>query len=569
MTILNSEVLISHVNRYTILGLGISITSIILATMIVAYQADGTITMEGLLHAQTTNPAIWALDLTPFMFAYWGQSFFHGLVDKAETIIEDTKRELINEKDDLESKLKYESTHDSLTGLPNYKLFIERIQQALAQIKDQGRAAVIVLSINDLKEINYGFGSVHVNSFLKKFAEKLKALLLEPYMLEAYMGMNVIARLRNDEFAILLPRLSENYDLEKLLKNISQYTSVSFMIENINMNITTTIGAAFFPIHGTTSGTLMVHATDSIYFAKKEGKPYAVYQSEIQEKTTISRKLLNDFEEAIQNEKAIIHFTPHVELTSGKMLGVGAIVKLDEVELEMLNEEKLFQLMDDPQYAKKLTFFTLRKVLEQISIWHKEGHQIYGEIDLSVVDFSDLELITTIREQLEFYQIAPQFLKISLTEKACLNDQASMLTYLNHLANLGVQLSIKDFSTGYTSFVYLTDFPINEIKIDRSFVMKMMRQTKQFKIVQTIIQVAAALKLNVMAVGIPDEETVNQLIELGCVSGQGPYFGSMESAEDITERFKKNKKPVKSSNKKTKPPESFKQGGNPDGLHTA
>lgn len=542
MSILNSDVLKSHVNRYSFLGLLISLGSIITATLIVAYQLTGRISLESITLAQTSNPAIWALDLTPLMFAYWGQSFCYGLVHKAETILRDKTRELTNKKDDLEIKLKYESTHDSLTNLPNYKLFVERIKQAIQQIEQEqqdSKAAVIVLSISDFKEINYSFGTFHANSFLKQFAEKLKNLLIEPFMLEAYMGMNVIARLRNDEFAMLLPRLSADQDMDLLLHKIQEYTSVNFMIEGINMNIMTTIGAALYPTHGMKAETLMMHATDSIYFAKKEGKPYAIYHKDIQERTTINREMLDEFEHIMDAEQAVIQLQPHYELASRTIVGVEGSVKLDLANWEILNEEKLFHLMNDTRYAKKVTFFSLKTLIKQLALWHKEGYSLYGEVDLSMMDIGDSDLVGTIKELLAEHQLDGKHLRLSLTEKACLSDQARALNTLTQLTQMGIEIAIKDFSTGYTSFVYLTNFPIKEIKIDRSFIMKMGQDEKKVRVVHTIIQMAAALNLNVMACGIPDEATVEKLITLGCRYGQGACFDSPASIEEITEKLDK------------------------------
>ncbi|KTD65535.1 bifunctional diguanylate cyclase/phosphodiesterase [Legionella spiritensis] len=539
MSFIKSELFKSHVNRYSMMGLGISISSIVLATLIVAYQISGNISIDSILLAQTTNPAIWALDLSPFIFAYWGQSFCYGLANKAESMLQDKTRELTSKKDNLEIKLKYESTHDRLTNLPNYHLFIERIKQAIGQLDSDSQAAVFVLNINDFKEINYGFGSFHANTFLVQFADKLKSILIKPSMLDAYMGMNVIARLRNDEFAVLLPRLSKNLDLDQLLDNISQETSVHFMIEGINMSITTTVGAAIYPTHGLTPETLMTHATDSIYFAKKEGKPYAIYHSGIQDKTTINRAMLDAFEQSIDNDKAFLQFQPHVELRSGKIIGVEASVKLENTDMEVLNEEKLFQLMDDARYARKLVFFTLKNLIKQIAAWHDKGNKIYGEMDLSIADLGDPELVPLIQESLVNSKLPPQYLKISLTEKACLSDQAKTLTALNNIAALGVQIAIKDFSTGYTSFVYLINFPVHEIKIDGSFISKMVRDEKYVHIVQAIIQIASALKLQVMARGIPDQATTDQLIKLGCMYGQGTFFGTRILSREMTEILEK------------------------------
>lgn len=206
----SSVILKGHVNRYAFLGLLISVGSILIASCIVSYQLTGSVSLGGFIQAQRSNPAIWILDLTPFMFVYWGQAFCYGLVNKAESLLVDKTKELLNISGNLELKLKY----DSLTNLPNNRLLNEKIRLAIEQLGSQGELAVIVIKINDL---NYNFSSFNTNNIVKQFAEKLKSVLIDPYMLKASLGINMVARLQSDEFAILMPRLKKDLEINELL----------------------------------------------------------------------------------------------------------------------------------------------------------------------------------------------------------------------------------------------------------------------------------------------------------------------------------------------------------------
>nr|WP_277619315.1 GGDEF domain-containing protein [Legionella norrlandica] len=175
----SSVILKGHVNRYTFLGLLIAVGSILIASFIVSYQLTGAVSLAGFIEAQRTNPAIWVLDLTPFMFVYWGQAFCYGLVNKAQSLITDKTKEFLSISGDLELKLKYESNHDSLTNLPNSRLLNEQIRLAIEQLGTQGELAIIVIKINNFDNITYNFSSSHANNVIKQFAEKLKSVLID------------------------------------------------------------------------------------------------------------------------------------------------------------------------------------------------------------------------------------------------------------------------------------------------------------------------------------------------------------------------------------------------------
>jgi diguanylate cyclase (GGDEF)-like protein len=273
--LLTSSILLkSHVNRYTFLGLVIALGSILTACIIVSYQLTGHITLEGIVAAQISNPAIWILDLTPFMFIYWGQAFCEGIVNQAQSILIDKTDEFLKISSSLELKLKYESNHDNVTKLPNNHMFSGQISNAIDQLGTQGQLAVIVVKINDFENISYNFGTFNANNVLKQFADKLNAILVEPYMLQVSLGISSVARLQGEEFVFLLPRLKAEFDADELLSALHQSMISNFMIDGVNIKVTSTSGMAIYPSHGEDEEALLSHANIDLYNAKKMGLLY-------------------------------------------------------------------------------------------------------------------------------------------------------------------------------------------------------------------------------------------------------------------------------------------------------
>ncbi len=536
--VIRSSVLKGHVNKYAILGLCISILSILFASLLVSYQLTGSISIEGIVRAQTSNPAIWALNLTPFMFAYWGQSFCYELASQAELIIEDKTKELVSKSGDLESKLRYETNHDSLTNLPNSRLFSERINQGIKQVNQGEELAVILLNIRGFKKINYTYGSFGANSLLMQFSEKLKTILLEPYMLQAYMGMNMIARLQGAEFGILLPRLREEHNLEAMLAKIVDDTTMNLMIDGNSISIAITAGAALYPQHGNNDDDLTHHATLSLLHAETVGKSYELYNDSMDKNYKTKRTMLKEIGHAIENEEVDILYRPVVELNTGKILGAEAVVSLNNANYGTLNAEQLIPLVEGKVLVNNLTVSILKKAFNQLVLWHQSGHKIYLSVDL--LNATDKDLPALIGTMLTNNNLSAEYLKVDLTEKACLVDQTRSIIFLNELSALGVKIEISDFCSGYASFVYLTNFPIDVIKVDKSFVMNMMKDEKKLKIVRSIIKLAEAMDLVVAADGITDVTILDALKKLGYLYGQGDYFSAPVSADDFTKILTKS-----------------------------
>lgn len=530
----------SHVNKYTFLGLAISITSIVIASLIVSYQLTGYITLYGFILAQKTNPAIWVLDLTPFVFGYWGQAFFQGLVSRAQTILGETTKEFKNLSNQLENALRQEIYYDYLTNLPNSRMYTLQLTQSIEKLDKRGELAVIIIKINDFMNINYNFGTFNANTILKQFTDNLNSILMDSYLLQETIGINLVARLQNDEFALLLSQLKKNIDVDELLTNIRKLINVNFMIDGISINITTSIGVAIYPYHGDKDEILINHAGIALFHARKESKPYVVY-NKMMEDFVLNRVVITELKNAIENDELEIHYLPVVELATGHIVGAESLVRFEHPQYGLMTADKFIPLIEGTSLIQALTAFMLKGVIRQLALWHSEGYIISVSVNLSNRDISNRELPALLERLLSAQKISPEYLKLEFTERACLTNQVITKSVLEQLSALGVKLSIDDFCSGFSSFTYLTNFPIDDVKIEKSYVWSMIKDTKKSKIVESIIKLGEVLDIGIIADGIKDQATVDKLKSLGCVYGLGFFFSQPLNVDDFNDLLKQKK----------------------------
>lgn len=380
--------------------------------------------------------------------------------------------------------------------------------------------------------MNYHFGNFSANSLLLQFAETLKSLLLEPYLLQAYMGMNMIARLQGAEFAVLIPRLKPDHNLDHIVTNIIEGSTKTFMIDGNFINIVTTAGVAVYPKHGSDDNELIHHATLCLLHAEKKEQRYATYKPSMDKGYKNKGIMLKDISNAIEHGEIDTLYQPVMQLDSETIIGAEAIVQIRSKTHGVFNAEKLIPLLEETNLIKKLTELTLQKALEQLVLWHKINPNMFIRVHL--FNATDMELIQYIQDALTQYNIDAFYLRVELTEKACLSDQTRSINFLKKLADMGIKIAISDFASGYSSFVYLTNFPIHELKIDKSFTMNMIKDEKKRNLVDAITRLADAMKLEVCAQGVADKDILSELKQLGCQFGEGPYFSKPESPERFT-----------------------------------
>ncbi len=419
-----------------------------------------------------------------------------------------------------------------MTKLPNQRLLSERINQGIQQIGKNEELAVILLHINGFKDINYKYGTFNANSVLAQFAEKLKSILLEPYLLQAYMGMNMVARLQGAEFAFLLPRLRKTHNFEQVLDKLVEDTCASIMIDGNTINITTTAGIALYPTHGKDDETLIRHANFSLFHAEKNGLPYAIYQGDMASKMGDDQLKMKELNKALDDGEINLLYDPVVSLNNDKVIGVEAVVVFDDPERGLLTTEKLIPQIQGTEFIKKLNHFMITRAIEQLALWHQSNHPIFMRV--GVFDLNDGDLPQLIDSALLKAKISHEHLKIEVTEKICLSDQKNSLHIMKKLSELGVKIVISDFCSGYTSFTYLTNFPINEVKIDKSFISNMIKDPKKMSVVKAVLPLTEAMNIQPFADGIADEKTYCKLKELGYQYGQGSFISQPIRPAEVT-----------------------------------
>lgn len=520
--------------NYAKTGLWLSIISIILATLITSLHKSGSIGFADLLDAQLNNPAIWVLDVIPFLFIFWSKAFYNGLTKKAEAILHDKTEEFRTLNTDLTIRLKYASTHDKLTSLPNQNHFIYKVGQAIDRAKNDDLVAVIVLSIKAFRELQVNFGNYNANNIVRECAETLKKLIVQPFMLDVRMGICMLARLQGDSFALLMPNLDKNTNMEALLKNILEASTVDCMVDGNLIQVKMVASAALYPSHGDNAEILLQRAITGTFYAQRDGHDYAIYQQSMNDNLVISRSMLDELKTAIAEDALEIYYQPVIELDTGHILAAEALIRFNNPAYGLIQADKLIPLVEGMNLMKKLTFFVLEGVIKQQAIWREAGHFLRVSVNLSAADVVDLELPEIVLRLLQQYRVPPESLSIELTEKICLSEQGKTREVLQAFADGGVKICIEDFCSGFTSFGYLLNFPISAVKIDKSFIMHMIHDPKKHTMVKAMLHLASILHLQAGAVGIADEEILEKLRQEGCYSGQGFYFSRAVDAKAFT-----------------------------------
>lgn len=354
-------------------------------------------------------------------------------------------------------------------------------------------------------------------------------------MLKASLGINMVARLQSDEFAILMPRLKKDLDINELLIHLLTLLNNNLMVDGISINVTSTVGAAIYPVHGEEDDVLVNHAIIAVYQARKENKSYAIYSPEMEEDLIQNRMVMNELQRSIENKDLKIYYQPIVELANGQIVGAESSARFEHPELGLLSAEKFMPLIEGTNLIHNLTTLMLKQVIKQLAAWHDAGHKIFVSVNLSVHH----ELPELIEKLLNDYEIAPQFLKLEFTERACLTEQMVTKEVFDRLSAMGIKLCIDDFCSENSSFIQLTNFPIENIKIEKSFVLKIAKDAKKAKIVEAIVKLAQTLGWEPLADGIADQNALEKLRDLGCLYGQGLYFSRAVNVAEFTSLLKK------------------------------
>jgi len=415
----------------------------------------------------------------------------------------------------LKDALQYQALHDALTGLPNRLLFHDRARQAIFGARRVGQTfGVLLLDLDGFKEINDTFGHHVGDLLLQRVAERLQGGLREG---------DTVARLGGDEFAVLLP--GDDRDGARVTAGkIADALAAPTLVEGRAVRTRASIGIALYPDQGADADLLLRRADMAMYAAKRGGTGVAVYDPELDRYAPDRLALIEELHAAIAHDGLRLHYQPKVDLATGRVSRVEALARWPHPLRGMIPPDQFIPLAEQAGLIGPLTRWVTGEALRQCGAWRRVGLLLGVNVNLSATSLRDAALVEDIAGLLAAHAAPPATLRLELTESAIIADMTHTAAVLARLAALGVGIAIDDYGTGYSSLAYLKRLPIDEIKIDQSFVRYLTVNETDATIVASTIGLGHSLSLRVVAEGAEDAETVARLAALGCDAVQGYYY---------------------------------------------
>jgi diguanylate cyclase (GGDEF)-like protein len=407
----------------------------------------------------------------------------------------------------------HQALHDALTGLPNRTLFRERLHQAIAGAAQSGSSvAVMLIDLDRFKEVNDTLGHHNGDLLLQEIGHRLRSLLRHD---------DTVARLGGDEFAILLPHVPDGAAAAQTARKILESLAQPLVLRDLALDIGASIGIALCPRDGEDADTLLQRADVAMYVAKEAHTGFELYSAERNQYSASRLALVAELRHAIQNKELSVVYQPKAELATGAITGVEALLRWQHPRQGFVPPDEFIQVAEHTGLIKPLTLYVLDVALAQCRAWELGGTPLKIAVNLSVRSLLDADLPRDVARLLEHWNVSPSSLQLEITESSIMADPARSLATLTKLSEMGVGLSIDDFGTGYSSLSHLKRLPVDEIKIDRSFVMGMSADENDAVIVRSIIDLGRNLGLRVVAEGVENDELMERLGALGCDVAQG------------------------------------------------
>ncbi|CAN5728670.1 hypothetical protein BH18ACT17_BH18ACT17_11710 [soil metagenome] len=425
-------------------------------------------------------------------------------------------QEATNELAAKQAENEHQALHDSLTGLPNRVLFQQRLAEAIDKARERdGRIAVMLMDLDHFKEVNDTLGHHFGDQLLKQIGPRLSTVLRDGDMM---------ARLGGDEFGVLLPDLPDDGVAFSIAQRLLEELALPVSVEGLALDVSGSLGIAIFPTLSRDAESLLRRADVAMYAAKEAGGGYEVYTPQMDQHNPSRLTLVSQVRPALERAEFEMFYQPKVRLTDGRVAGAEALIRWNHPERGIVAPDEFIPLVEKTVLLGPLTTYVMENVMGQWRAWADEGIAIPLAINLSPRSLLDRQLPETVRDLLERFEMPASFLRLELTESFLMADSGRSNNVIAALANVGVALSIDDFGTGYSSLSHLKRLPIDEIKIDRSFVMDMHNDGNDFMIVRATVELGRNLGLRVVAEGVEDRETFDRLADFGCDEAQGYYI---------------------------------------------
>ncbi len=427
-------------------------------------------------------------------------------------------------------KIEHQALHDPLTKLANRTLFHDRLHQAILTGEREKRVfALVMIDLNRFKEINDTLGHHSGDLVLQETASRLR---------DGLRQSDTIARLGGDEYALLLPTVKDTASAIFTLDKIVQLFEKPMSLDNQPVYISPSLGLTLYPKDGTDAVTLMRRADIAMYEAKHRKSGHTLYTADLEQGGADRMSLQSELLTGIANGELVLHYQPKIDITSGRISGVEALVRWHHPKRGLLFPDDFIALAEKTGLIKPLTTWVLREALRQCKEWQQQGLDLAVSVNISIGNLQDPVFPQTLAHVLTESGVSPAKLELEISENGIMVEPARAIEAILRLSELGVQIIIDDFGTGYSSMAYLSKLPIARIKVDKSFVKDMVDNNNDAVIVRSIINLGHNLGLNVVAEGVENNATWDQLKLLGCDSAQGYCMSRPIPADQIPEWVK-------------------------------
>jgi diguanylate cyclase (GGDEF)-like protein/PAS domain S-box-containing protein len=426
----------------------------------------------------------------------------------------------------VEDELRHNALHDALTGLPNQRLFHDRVQVAMSQAKRSGeKVAVCFLDLDRFKVINDTLGHRIGDGLLQEVSSRIAACLREG---------DTLARLGGDEFVVLLPDVGDASAAGKIAQRLLDSLEAPISIESREMFVTASIGISLYPDAGTDPETLVKHADYAMYRAKEVGRAtYQLYAS-TDAKSNERLELETSLRRAIKNGELLLHYQPQIDISSGKLVGVEALVRWERPGLGLVPPSEFIPIAEETGLIVSIGAWVIEQACRQAAQWRQLGFPAFKmAVNVSARQFRHKSFVESVDAVLAAHGLDPSCLEIELTESITMHASEVELQAFDQLKRIGVRLALDDFGTGFASLSNLKRFPVDVVKVDRSFVTDCLNSTDDAAIVKAVVSMGHALRLQVTAEGVETREQLAFLQLLGCDSAQGYFVGAPMPASEL------------------------------------
>ena len=449
-------------------------------------------------------------------------------VEERENMIRKRTSELVQTNLDLERKekllkrnersLHFLAHHDTLTGLPNRLLLIDRLNQSIKRAERAATGlAVMFIDLDNFKEINDSLGHSVGDEVLQAVAETLKGSIRRE---------DTAARLGGDEFTVILEDLEEDDYVasiaEKLLRNFER----PMQLPQQELTITASIGISIYPEHGIDTETLLRNADTAMYRTKNEGRNgYRVYSEDLTERAVTRLVLETALRKAVPRDELVLHYQPQIDLANDKVVGMEALLRWMHPQQGLLYPNSFIALAEETGLIDEIGLWVIGEAIERLVAWQAEGLQGFRmAVNISGRQLQDEHLAQKIADLLAAHDCDPARLELEITEGYLIQQPDKTALRINDLRNIGVHIAIDDFGTGYSSLTHLKQFPISKLKVDASFIRDVLTDANDQAITQAIIALGKSLELKVIAEGVETEQQMQFLLDEYCDEAQGFLF---------------------------------------------